>query len=350
MDNRMLQRRRIRRGFIWGLTALLAGCLLQWAPAILLAADEYEVPAGLKAVPVPDDNPPSAAKIALGKQLYFDPRLSRTDDVSCASCHHPDKGWSNGERFATGVEGQKGGRSAPTIVNSAYARFNFWDGRAGTLEDQALGPVQNPIEMDLKLPELEKKLNAIKGYQEQFQSVFGTDVTSDGVAKAIAAYERTVLSGNAPYDRFKAGDKSALSEAAQRGMHIFFNKAVCSACHVGPNFSDNAFHNVGVGMDQKEPDVGREAVSGLLGDRGSFKTPTLREIGRTAPYMHDGSLATLEDVIEHYRKGGVPNPQLDEEIFPLKVSDEEKADLITFLKEGLSSDSYPTHEAPKLPE
>ncbi len=331
--------------------ALVAGLLHS---TVILAADNdetgYEIPAGLPQISVPSDNPPSAAKISLGKQLYFDPRLSRTNDVSCASCHHPDKGWSNGERFATGVEGQKGGRSAPTIVNSAYSRFNFWDGRAGTLEDQALGPIQNPIEMDMPLPELVKKLNAIEGYKEQFQAVFGTDVDSPGVAKAIAAYERTVLSGDAPYDRFKAGDESALSEAAQRGMKVFFNKAVCSACHVGPNFTDNAFHNVGVGMDQKEPDKGREAVSGLLGDRGSFKTPSLREIARTAPYMHDGSLATLEDVVEHYRKGGIPNPQLDEEIFPLKISDEDKADLVTFLKEGLSSDSYPAHEAPELPE
>jgi cytochrome c peroxidase len=132
-------------------------------------------------------------------------------------------------------------------------------------------------------------------------------------------------------------------------MNIFFNKAVCSACHVGPNFTDNSFHNVGIGMDKAEPDVGRQAISKLLGDRGSFKTPTLREIGRTAPYMHDGSLATLEDVIEHYRKGGVANPQLDEEIFPLKITDEQKADLVTFLKEGLTSDSYPKHDVPTLP-
>lgn len=347
-------KRQVHGGTLLGFCiAIAAACLLLSMSGIGNAADEstgYHVPAGMPAIPVPDDNPYSKEKISLGKQLYFDPRLSRTNDVSCASCHHPSKGWSNGERFATGVEGQKGGRSAPTIVNSAYGRFNFWDGRAGTLEDQALGPIQNPIEMDMKLPDLVEKLNGIDGYREQFQAVFGTDVTAENIAKAIAAYERTCISGDAPYDRFKAGDESALSEAAQRGMKIFFNKAVCSACHAGPNFTDNAFHNVGVGMDQDEPDAGREAVSGLLGDRGSFKTPTLREIGRTAPYMHDGSLATLDDVIEHYRKGGVPNPQLDEEIFPLKITDEEKADLITFLKEGLSSDTYPAHEEPELPE
>jgi cytochrome c peroxidase len=180
--------------------------------------------------------------------------------------------------------------------------------------------------------------------------VYGTEVTSEGVANAIGAFERTILAGDAPFDRFKAGDESALSESAQRGMKVFFNKASCSACHAGPNFTDGAFHNVGIGIDQPEPDVGRFAESGLEGDRGSFKTPTLREIARTAPYMHDGSLATLEDVIEHYNKGGIPNPQLDEEIFPLKLSDQDKADLITFLKEGLSCDSYPLVEPPELPK
>jgi cytochrome c peroxidase len=310
-----------------------------------------DVPRGLAPLKHPDDNPLTEAKVALGKQLYFDKRLSKDMSVSCASCHDPAKGWSNGDTFATGVEGQRGGRSAPTIINSAYNAFHFWDGRAGSLEEQALGPVQNPIEMAMKIEDCEERLNEVAGYRRQFKEVFGTEkVTRDGIAKAIAAYERTILSGDAPFDRSKAGDESALSESAQRGMKLFFGKAQCSACHVGPNFTDNAFHNVGVGMDKDEPDLGRYEQTGLEGDRGSFKTPTLREIARTAPYMHDGSLATLEDVIEHYLKGGVNNPWLDEGIFKLNLSDQEKTDLVTFLKEGLSSDSYPEHEPPELPE
>jgi cytochrome c peroxidase len=205
------------------------------------------------------------------------------------------------------------------------------------LEGQALGPIQNPIEMGHTMDACVECLNAIPGYKKQFQEVFKTDVTADGIAKAIAAFERTVLSGDAPYDAYVAGDKKALSESAARGMTLFFNKARCSACHGGPNFSDAAFHNIGVGMDKKEPDEGRKVISKLDGDRGAFKTPTLREIARTAPYMHDGSLKTLEDVVEHYNKGGIANPQLDEEIFPLELTAAEKADLVTFMKVEFSS-------------
>ena len=308
------------------------------------------VPKGLAPVKHPKDNPSTAAKISLGKQLYFDKRLSSDNTISCASCHEPNKGFSNGERFATGVGGKVGGRSAPTVINAAYNRFQFWDGREPSLEAQALGPIQNPIEMNMSLEDVVAKLNKIDGYKKQFQAVFGSDVTSDGIGKSIAAYERTVLSGDAPYDRFKAGDTKALSEAAERGRKLFFGKAHCSACHVGSNFTDKGFHNVGIGMDHKNPDVGRMAISKLPEDRGSFKTPTLREIARTGPYMHDGSLKSLEDVVNHYNKGGIKNDQLDEEIYPRNLSEKEKADLVTFLKEGLSSASYPAHKPPKLPE
>jgi cytochrome c peroxidase len=315
----------------------------------LLRADEA-VPKGLPKVRHPADNPPSAAKIALGKQLYFDPRMSLDNTISCASCHDPKKGWSNGEAVATGVNSLKGGRSAPTIINSAYGKLQFWDGRAAHLEEQALGPIQNPIEMTMTLDKVVERLSQIPGYQQQFRDVFGTDVTSEGIALAIAAYERTILSGDAPYDRFKAGDAAALSESAQRGLKLFTGKAHCSACHAGPNFSDNAFHNLGVNITKDKPDLGRSEISNLEGDRGAFKTPTLREIARTAPYMHDGSLATLEDVVDYYNKGCTPNPQLDEELFPLKLTTEEKADLVQFLKEGLASESYPDHAPPELPK
>jgi len=328
---------------------LLYGAMLSSA---LTAAEPYKhvIPKGLKPLKIPSDNAMTAAKVELGKQLYFDKRLSTDNTISCASCHDPNKGWSNGEQFASGFKGQKGGRNAPTIINSAYFRFQFWDGRADHLEGQALGPIENPVEMNMKLSDLIPKLNKIEGYKKQFQEVFGTDVTKENIARAIAAFERTVLSGDAPYDRFKAGDKSALTESAQRGRKIFFGKGNCSACHSGGNFSDGAFHNIGVGMDGEKPDAGRFAISNLEGDTGSFRTPTLREIARTAPYMHDGSLKTLEEVVEYYAKGGIGNPQLDEEIFKLKLSDEDKKDLVQFLKEGLSSSSYPNVKPPKLPE
>lgn len=328
--------------------ATLAAVWLSLSISPLQAADD--VPLGLKKVVWPENNKPSAEKIELGKQLYFDKRLSRDNTISCASCHDPKKGWSNDDAFATGIKGQRGGRSSPTIINSAFQDLQFWDGRAKGLEGQALGPIQNPIEMDLTLPEVVAKLNKVDGYKKQFQKVFGTDVTDDGIAKAIAAFERTVLSGGAPYDLFKAGDTKALSEPAQRGMKLFFGKAHCSACHVGANFTDGAFHNIGVGMDAEKPDIGREEQSKQGGDRGAFKTPTLREIARTAPYMHNGSQKTLEAVVEYYDKGGFPNDTLDEEIFPLKLTAEEKADLVKFLKEGLSSPKYPDIEPPKLPE
>ena len=306
-------------------------------------------PLGLKPLPIPADNPLTPDKVELGKQLYFDKRLSRDDTISCASCHDPKKGWSNGEPFATGVRGQVGGRSAPTIINAAYSDLQFWDGRALALEGQALGPIQNPIEMDMSLDEVVAKLNKIDGYRAAFRKVFNTDVTSEGIAKAIASFERTCLSGDAPFDRFKAGDKAALSDSAQRGMKVFFGKAQCSSCHTGHSFTDFSFHNIGISMEKEKPDPGRHEVTKVLGDKGGFKTPTLREISRSAPYMHDGRFKTLADVVDYYDKGAFNNPQLDEAIFPLKLSTQEKADLVKFLTEGLTSASYPDIAPPKLP-
>lgn len=336
---------------IFGLLICLGSCFaVQGFSESDKIQTKSEIPLGLKAVEHPKDNPPTAEKISLGKQLFFDPRLSKDNTISCSSCHDPNKGWSNGERFATGVGGKKGGRSSPTLINVAYNKSQFWDGRSPSLEAQAKGPIENSIEMNISGEEVVKKLNAIEGYRSQFQKAFGTDVTFDNVAKAIAAYERTILSGNAPYDRFKAGDKNALSETAQRGMKLFFGKANCTACHAGYNFSDGGYHNLGVGIKAKKVDIGRIAVSKLTQDRGSFKTPTLREIAKSAPYMHDGSVKTLEEVIDRYNKGGTPNNQLDEEIYELRLSDQEKKDLIKFLVEGLNSSDYPLHKPPELPK
>jgi cytochrome c peroxidase len=315
-----------------------------------IVANLPTIPVGLNPLVIPADNPLTKEKIELGRMLFFDPRLSKDGKVSCASCHDPKRGWSNGEPVATGISGLKGGRSAPTIINAAYHQFQFWDGRALHLEGQALGPIQNPIEMDMKIDDLVKKLNGIEGYRALFQKAFKTDATPEAIAKAIASFERTILSGNAPYDRFKAGDKKALSESAQRGLKVFFNKGHCSACHVPPNFSDGAFHNLGVGIKAEKADFGRFAETKLVGDRGGFKTPTLREINRTAPYMHDGSLKTLEEVVDYYDKGGIQNEQLDEEIFALNLTAQEKADLVTFMKEGFTSPECPDMECPELPK
>ena len=338
-----------RTNCLWAVALPLSLLLL---PGLLRANEPWQaqVPLGLKPLPQVADNPLTVEKIALGKQLYFDPRLSADNSVSCASCHDPQKGWSNGEATAAGVGGQRGGRSAPTVINAAYHRFQFWDGRAGSLEEQALGPIANPIEMNLPVDEAVKRLAAIEGYAEQFQAVFGEPVNAENLGKALAAFERTILSGNAPYDRFRAGDTQALSPQAQAGMKLFFGKANCSGCHGGPNFTDNGFHNLGVGILAEQPDEGRLTISQLGGDRGAFKTPSLREIARTAPYMHDGSLATLEDVVDYYNQGATPNDHLDEEIFPLNFSAEQKAALVAFLREGLSSADYPDVEAPELPE
>ena len=330
---------------------LLFSALGMWSAPVEAAEpkDDFPIPAGLPPISVPKDNPMTRAKVELGKQLYFDPRLSHDNTVSCASCHDPKKGWSNADATAEGTKGQRGGRSSPTVINSAYNQFQFWDGRAGSLEEQATGPITNPIEMSMPSPdEVEKKVNAIKGYRKQFQEVFGGPATIKNIGYAIAAFERTVLSGDAPYDKFMSGDKKALSPAAQRGLELFKGKAHCSACHSGHSFTDNGFHNLGVNIHLN--DKGREVVTKMEGDRATFKTPTLREIARTAPYMHDGSHKTLEEVVEYYNKGGTDNPQLDEEIFPLELTKDEMSDLIIFLKEGLSSSSYPDIAPPKLPE
>ncbi|MFP6768780.1 MAG: cytochrome c peroxidase [Planctomycetaceae bacterium] len=315
--------------------------------------DEPQVPFGLPPVTFPDDNPYSSAKVELGELLYFDKRLSSDNTVSCATCHSPSKGFTDAAPVSTGIKGQKGGRSAPTVINRAYSTQQFWDGRAPSLEAQAIGPIANPIEMtNLKSEKaahgaVVDRLKKIKGYQSRFKTVFGTtDVTIDHVGKAIATFERTVLSGNAPYDRFVAGDKKALSKSAKRGFDIFFKKAACDSCHLGFNFSDGSYENVGIGMDKPEPDLGRFVVTGKKSDRGSFKTPTLREIEHTGPYMHDGRFKTLEAVVEHYDRGGVKNPNLDRRIKPLKLSKREKTDLVSFLK-ALSGEGWQQIKAPK---
>jgi cytochrome c peroxidase len=310
-------------------------------------------PLGLPSVQWPDDNPYSAAKVELGRLLYFDPRVSSDGRVSCATCHAPEKAFTDGAAVSTGIGGQKGGRSAPTVINRGYSTLQFWDGRASSLEDQAKGPIANPIEMtsdksaEAAHAACVKRLAAIPAYAQRFEKVFATkNFDIDHVAKAIATFERTVLSGNAPFDRYSAGDKSAMNESQVRGMDLFFNKLACDSCHLGFNFTDGSYENVGIGMDKPKPDLGRYEVTKREDEKGAFKTPSLREIANTAPYMHDGSLKTLEDVVEHYDKGGIKNPWLDQRIKPLNLSKQEKSDLIAFLK-ALSGEGWQQIEAPK---
>jgi cytochrome c peroxidase len=322
--------------------------LAVFCAAAAWAQDAPKVPLGLPPIQWPRDNPYSAAKVELGRYLYFDRRLSADDTVSCASCHAPEHGFTDGAPVSTGIKGQKGGRSAPTVINRVYSLAQFWDGRASSLEEQAKGPMANPIEMGNTHDGVVTRLQGVAGYRPLFAKAFGSDeITIDRVAQAIACFERTVLSGNAPYDRYKAGNRSAMSVAQVRGMKVFFDKAQCDRCHEGGNFTLNAYANIGVGADKPEPDVGRFAVTKDARDWGVFKTPTLREIEHTAPYMHDGSLKTLDEVVEFYNKGGVPNKNLDANIKPLHLSDQEKGDLVAFLK-ALSGEGWKGITAPDV--
>jgi cytochrome c peroxidase len=332
------------------------------------------VPTGLDALTayIPKPNPMTKGKVELGKQLYFDPRVSLDGTVSCATCHNPEKGWTDGPlRTSVGIDGQVGGRNSPTVLNTVYGRTMFWDGRAPSLEGQAQGPIQNPIEMGKQsYKEIVDRLRKISGYTEQFQKVFGTEVTLDGMAKAIACFERAAaLSGNSKYDKYIKGDMKALSDGEKRGMVLFglrldrdddfktdvvLQKAKCTLCHAGRNFTDEQFHNLGIGWIDKESkfaDLGRWAVAPIGAksqtELGAFKTPTVRDVTRTAPYMHDGSLRTLEEVVEHYDKGGNANPALDKDMKKLNLTDREKKDVVAFMK-ALTGD--PTKVAlPTLP-
>ena len=296
---------------------------------------ELKIPLGLdpNAEYVPVDNPLTAEKIELGRKLFFDARLSLDGTVSCAMCHNPSLGFSDGRSVALGIYGQELTRSAPSIINRLFSKMQFWDGRARNLEDHVQKAIQDSIEMGNTAENVVQALKASNEYVEEFQQSFGTDVTIDGVKKAIASFERTLLSGNSPYDQFKAGDKNALSESAKRGLALFESQRVnCVACHSGFNFTDEKFQNNGTGMDKKEPDWGRFNETKNDSDRGAFKTPTLRDMSRTAPYMHDGSLRTLLDVVNFYNKGGIPNKNLSPHVKPLNLTEEEKADLVAFLK------------------
>ncbi|MCA9025537.1 MAG: c-type cytochrome [Planctomycetaceae bacterium] len=331
-----------------------------------------------------DVNPLTRAKIELGRQLYFDGRLSSDGTISCGSCHDPAQGWAAQTQFGVGVDGQTGNRNSPVSFNRILSGPQFWDGRAESLEAQAVGPIANPIEMANTHDAAVESVKNIEGYRLQFDAVFGEDsVNIDNVGKALATFERAIVTGPSPYDYYadlkpfldqfpseedladlkeddpdlfakyeaiKAlSEEHPMSESAIRGRDLFFSdKANCTACHVGANFTDEKYHNLGVGMDAEEPDLGRFVVTGEEKDKGAFKTPTVRNVEFTAPYMHDGSQKTLEEVVEWYAKGGHPNEWLSDKIKKLDLTDQDKADLVAFMKS--LSGPFPQIEQKRLPE
>ena len=340
--------------------------------------------AGVDSLYIPADNPLTRAKIELGRQLYFDRRLSVDNTVSCADCHSPITGYGANTRFGVGVRGQMGNRNSPVSFNRILSKAQFWDGRAGSLEDQAVGPIANPIEMGNTHDAVVKFVNEKEGYRIQFEKVFGGKPDITQVGKAIAAFERALVTGPSPYDynepvrrmlesfpeelsdlealkkddaemhaKFtalkSAADAHKMSEEAKRGRDLFFSvKSNCSACHVGANFADELFHNIGVGMESNAPDLGRFEQTKTDKDKGAFKTPTLRNIALSGPYMHDGGQKTLEEVVEWYAKGGHPNPTLSDKIKKLDLTAQDKKDLVEFMKS--LTGPFPTVESGRLPE
>jgi cytochrome c peroxidase len=324
---------------------------------------------------VPRNNPLTAAKVELGRKLFFDPRLSADGSVSCSSCHDPRLGFADGKRLAIGIGGRVGKRNTPTVLNAMFSSTLFWDGRADSLEAQSLEPLVSPDEMgNTSHDEVVLRLAAIAEYNDQFSKTFGGAVNINLLSKAIATYERTLVSANAPYDRFLAGDRSALNEAAQRGLALFRGRARCSVCHslntAFPFLTDGNYRNTGVAGNSSnfdsllrrataasssnstnalqalinEPakaELGRFLVTGNAIDIGSFRTPMLRNVELTAPYFHDGSAATLADVIRYYARGGNDHSSRDWELQALNLSEHEQQDLIEFLKSLTSDDLKP---------
>ncbi len=347
---------RNRYGRIWKAALVLSSILSVLSAGFAYSATPAEI-GPLPPVPVPADNPMTPEKIELGKLLFFDPRLSGDSSRPCVSCHLPEQGWTTNTPQSPAYPTNLERRNSPTLINVGYNGALIWDGRAGSLEKQALGPIQNPLHMNQNLDLLIEKLRAIPGYVERFQQVFGTSVTPDGLSKALAAFERTIVTQNAPFDRYMTGDQKAMSEAAVRGMELFKGKARCILCHNRPNFTDSQFHNLGVpepaflqeplvqasirfdtkrmkveGYDKVTTDLGRYLVTKKEEDKGAFKTPTLRNVTQTAPYMHNGVFDTLEAVIDFYDKGGETVAGKSPLMQPLGLTAQEKKDLLAFLQ------------------
>jgi cytochrome c peroxidase len=299
---------------------MMASLLLLIALAIPLGLDLY--------MPVPEDNPLTVEKVELGQRLFNDVRLSRDRSISCASCHDPARAFSSAQPLAIGVFNRVGRRNAPALINRGYGRLFFWDGRIRSLEEQVLKPIEDPNEMDVPVNDAAARVG----------------LSAEDLSRALASYVRSILSGNSPYDRYVAGERRAMTADQQAGLQIFRGKGNCTACHVGPNFTDERLHNTGVawrpstgsGQAHSDGEVSSAQPEGSFADdgggNGTFKTPTLREVASSAPYMHDGSLRTLEDVVKYYNEGARANPSLDREIHPLHLTPDECQALVAFLR------------------
>lgn len=300
-------------------------------------------------IPFPKSNLFSEAKSELGKTLYFDPRLSKSGTQSCATCHNPSFSWEDGMPKGVGHGHKELGRATPTILNLAWDDLYFWDGRANSLEEQALGPIESGAEMAMDLQQMVANLKSIKGYKELFEAAFpkisNEDlITKENVAKAIATFERTVISGIAPFDKWVAGDQTAISASAKRGFEVFNDKGNCSACHSGWRFSDGSFHDIGL----NDEDMGRGTILKQVEPmQHAFKTVGLRNIDQRGAYMHNGSYSTLEEVVDHYDSGFERRASLSDDVRKLGLSDQEKLDLVNFLKSLTSKDEPVT--IPVLP-
>ncbi|CAN5587782.1 cytochrome c peroxidase [soil metagenome] len=321
---------------------LLSGCKSKISDRPVGAPVAIHVPLGLPPVPIPADNPPTADSIALGRKLFYDVRLSKDNTIACSFCHNPSLGFTDGMGISRGVGGMVGVRNAPTVVNAAYLPLQFWDGRAVSLEEQAASPIADPVEMNQTHEVSVSKLAKDPTYKAMFLKTFGPGpVTIGRVENALASFERTILSGNSAFDRYQfGGDKTALTPAQIRGLALFQDpkKGNCAVCHsidaTYALFTDGKFHNIGegVGDDGNFKDIGRYHQTKLEADRGAFKTPTLRNIANTGPYMHDGNLKTLKEVVDFYAGGGNSNPYLDKEIRAIALTGQERSDLVEFLK------------------
>ena len=312
--------------------------------------DLSAVPLGLRELPpVPPGNPLTPERVALGRRLFFDPILSRDGGLSCASCHQPEHGFAAPEPRPVGHAGQIGRRNAPSLLNRGYGKTFFWDGRARSLEEQVLQPIDNPTELGGSLVKRLEALRDEPGYVEAFSAAFpsagpGDAVSRDHLSQALASFVRSLTAGDTPVDRFHAGDFAALDDAARRGLWIFDSRGGCWRCHSGPTFSDERFHNTGVGFGEADRDEGRFEVTGRETDRHAFRTPPLRGVAHTAPYMHDGSQKTLEEVVRFYDRGGSPaDPGLDRDLKPLDLDERAILDLVAFL-EALSR--FPPQDPP----
>ena len=322
------------------LATLVAACGADATPPTEthMSQPAIAVPPGFPAFMAPSDNAPTPERVALGRLLFYDERLSRTQEISCSDCHVEAHAFADPNRVSSGVDGQTGTRNAPALVNLAWGTSFFWHGGATSLEVQAVGPIRNPLEMDMSLADVAERLNQDAALSKDFETAYGEGPNESSITRAIASFVRSLVSGNSAYDRYLSGDSSALSDAAVRGEALFNGEqAECFHCHAGFNFTTNGFRNNG--SDPNDPDAGRREITLKDSDFGKFKIPTLRNVAVSAPYMHDGALATLDDVIDSYVAGGRGHPNTDPTIVALDLTPADKADLRAFL-ESLTDDEF----------